>query len=326
MTLPEPARRVWQNARDVIHDFFHHPGEPDRGIVLSGGTILAARLEHRSSTDIDVKLTSDNALRDIMRDPQALARLDEALRNAGLERVRQRPPLQIVYGGHAGELDLFEGVLAPPENVHWATIDGTPVAVASNGQIMTGKLVGRGARAPVRDIIDIAVTAHADREACERAINATPYDVLAILPTVWKAREAEFVHAIEADEIRLEPRWNHLRADPVRHAVRAIYDLAWRQVELTLNERGATFTGCRHDRRQVLNDEPIRSPGVLDVMFQALGVRYGIDPRTGLSRTATRMMDVIRQGGLETRLIKEVRLPGEPPSREAMRQVDRRQT
>ena len=166
----------------MLHDFFHRPGEPDRGIVLNGGTILAARLEHRSSTDIDVKLTSDNALRDIMRDPQALARLDEALRNTGLERVRQRPPLQIVYSGHAGELDLFEGILAPPENVHWATIDGTPVAVASNRQIMTGKLVGRGARAPLRDIIDIAVSARADREACESALNATPYDVLATLP------------------------------------------------------------------------------------------------------------------------------------------------
>ena len=318
MTLPEPARRIWQNARDVLHDFFHRPGEPDRGIVLSGGTILAARLEHRSSTDIDVKLTSDNALRDIMRDPQALARLDEALRNTGLERVRQRPPLQIVYSGHAGELDLFEGILAPPENVHWATIDGTPVAVASNRQIMTGKLVGRGARAPVRDIVDIAVSARVDREACESALNATPYDVLATLPTVWKAREAEFVYAIEADEIRLDPRWNHLRADPVRYAVRAIYDLAWRRVELTLNEHGATFTGYRHDQRQVLHDGPIRSPGVIDVMFQALGVRYGTDPQTGLSRPATRMMNVMRQGGLETRLIKEVRLPDEPPNREAM--------
>ena len=212
-------------------------------MVLSGGTILAARIGHRSSTDIDVRLTSDGALCDILRNAEALARLDDALRNTGLECVRQRPPLQIVYGGHAGELDLFEGILAPPENVHWATIDGTPVAVASNRQIMAGKLVGRGARAPVRDIIDLAVTADADREACEGAINATPYDVLAALPTIWKAREAEFVHAIEADEIRLDPRWHHLRADPLRHAVRAIYDLAWRRIELAVNEHGATFTG-----------------------------------------------------------------------------------
>ena len=307
----------------MLHDFFHRPGEPDRRVIRSGGTILAARLAHRSSTEIDVRLTSDGAARDILRNAQALARLDDALRNTGLERARQRPPLQIVYRGHSGEVDLFEGILAPPENVHWATIDGAPVAVASNRQIMTGKLVGRGARAPVRDVIDLAVTAEADREACESAINATPYDVLATLPTVWKAREAEFAHAIEADEIRLDPRWNHLRTDPVRHAVRAIYDLAWRRIEFTVNEHGATFTGYRHDRRQVLNDGPITSPGVVDVMFQALGVRYGIDPRSGLSRTATRMMDVMRQGGREMRLIKEVRLPGEPPSRETTPQPGR---
>ena len=62
----------WRNARDVLHDFFHRPGEPHRGMVLRGSAILAARIGQRSSTDADVRLTSDGALRDILRDPQAL--------------------------------------------------------------------------------------------------------------------------------------------------------------------------------------------------------------------------------------------------------------
>ena len=41
-------------------------------MVLSGGTILAARIVQQSSTDADIRLTSDGALRDILRDPQAL--------------------------------------------------------------------------------------------------------------------------------------------------------------------------------------------------------------------------------------------------------------
>ena len=316
LTLPAPAGAVWRHAREVITEFFERPEQPDHGIVLGGGTILAARIGHRTSTDIDVKLTGEGALHTVLRDARALSRLDDALGAADLVRRRTQPPLQVVYGGHGGELDLFEGALSPPEPARWVDIDRTPVAVASNRQILTGKLLGRAVRAPVRDIIDIAVSAVADADACEKAINATQHDVRAALPTVWHQRNEEFIIALEDEEVRLSPDWDHLRTDPGGHAVTAIHDFAWRRVDIALDKRGATFTGRRPGTKQVLHDAPITSPNDIDSMYQALGVRYGMHPGTGLSYPATRLVEIMRYGGGETRIIKEVRLPGDPAEHE----------
>ena len=56
----------------------------------------------------------------------------------------------------------------PPE---LAVVEGREIAAYSNGQILTGKLYGRGKRLPPRDLFDIAGARHEDPSALRTAVN-----------------------------------------------------------------------------------------------------------------------------------------------------------
>ena len=58
LTLPEPARTLWPDCHALLERFFADPDSNDGGYVVGGGTILAARLGHRTSFDIDPIITS----------------------------------------------------------------------------------------------------------------------------------------------------------------------------------------------------------------------------------------------------------------------------
>ena len=62
LRLPEPAGTLWRRCRSVIEACFGNETRDDGGFVLTGGTILAARFDHRTSTDIDVLITSCDSL------------------------------------------------------------------------------------------------------------------------------------------------------------------------------------------------------------------------------------------------------------------------
>ena len=52
LDLPEPARGLWQRCRPVVTAHFGADERADAGFVLGGGTVLAARLGHRTSHDL----------------------------------------------------------------------------------------------------------------------------------------------------------------------------------------------------------------------------------------------------------------------------------
>ena len=73
----------------------------------------------------------------------------------------------------------------PPE---LAVVEGREIAAYSNGQILTGKLYGRGKRLPPRDLFDIAGARHEDPSALRTAVNFLDANLY-----------AEIIHSIRMD-------------------------------------------------------------------------------------------------------------------------------
>ncbi len=68
MTLPEPAASLRAAKRDIAHALPSHMFRPIIPPHLGGGTILAARWKHGTSTDSDLLLPSRNTLIDLLQD------------------------------------------------------------------------------------------------------------------------------------------------------------------------------------------------------------------------------------------------------------------
>lgn len=307
LTLPEPARTLWPDCHTLLERFFSDRDTIDGGYVVGGGTILAARLGHRTSFDIDPIITARPDLLEYFDGAPRHGALRKAMTELGFTNGQERPPLQLILLHPLGKLDLFTGIPFPEGPTTFAEVDGTRVAVATNLQIMTGKLRGRITRAPVRDLIDIAVTAAAARDACQRAINAIPAGTLAAVPEVLTQRREFYRQQSAKDDVRLADPWQHLNEDPARHAIEAIRALAWQRIDLTYSPNGAFFTAYEGDTTRILDPEPITDPRTFDRRMSELGIRYARRPGTDHSHGAHQMLRAMATEDLTVVRIKEFR-------------------
>ena len=307
LTLPEPARTLWPDCHTLLERFFASPESPDGGYVVGGGTILAARLGHRTSSDIDPIITSQPDLLEYLDGGPRHAALCEAMNELGFSNRRDRPPLQITLAHACGMLDLFTGMPFPPAAPAFAELDGKRVAVASNLQIMTGKLRGRATRAPVRDLIDLAVIAVMERETCRQAINAVPATTLATLPAVLTQRRNLYREESIEDESWINSSWQHFKHDPARHAMDAIRELTWQRIDVTYGPEGAFFTACEGSRPRLLDPEPITRPDAFDRRLAELGIVHGLHRGARHSHGADRMLRAMASKDLTVARIKEVK-------------------
>ena len=62
LTLPRPAAELWAATRDTLTTLGHGPER--WSVAMSGGTVLAARIGHRESTDIDLVVINKKALQE----------------------------------------------------------------------------------------------------------------------------------------------------------------------------------------------------------------------------------------------------------------------
>ena len=307
LTLPEPARTLWPDCHALLERFFADPDRSDGGYVVGGGTILAARLGHRTSFDIDPIITSRPDLLEYCEGGPRHRALRKAMVELGFTNRREHPPLQLTLEHPHGKLDLFTGYPFPASPPAFAEMDGRPAAVASNLQIMTGKLRGRITRAPLRDLIDIAVTAAADRDACQGAINAVPPKTLATLPLFLIQNRDLYRDECAKDEARLADRWRHLKDDPTHHAIAAIRTLAWQRIDVTYGPEGAFFTAYEGQAPRLLDRKPITDPRTFDRRLSELGIPYGLDPDTNHSHGASQMMRAMATQDLTVVRIKDFR-------------------
>lgn len=184
LTLPQNAGKLWRAKREIIHSL--PPESESRGIRphLGGGTILAARWQHRVSVDIDVFLPGRNSLVDLQQEDEQnlLRRLGGTPEQVGPQRIK------IAFA--ESKLDL--STLAPkPERGHGnAIVDGRTEVVLSSSQILRGKLA-RAHKGLVRDAADIAIAAREDPLALATAVNMLGRDTTGAIQWQYEMRNEE---------------------------------------------------------------------------------------------------------------------------------------
>ena len=165
LTLPEPAATIWRQHRQAIYHLAERPDGERSRLMLGGGTIMAARLKHRASTDIDVFFPG---LEDLVEGSRG-GEKDLARATKGEQLVDNEKEIKVrVRGGEVDAIALtphFDG----SEEV--AEIDGELETVLTNAQILRGKLE-RTNRAITRDAFDFVTAAKLDPRSLEIAVNA----------------------------------------------------------------------------------------------------------------------------------------------------------
>ena len=185
LTLRGPAKAAWARAGPVLAEHLAAPGlDPTKGWTLAGGTVLAARWSwHRASTDLDILVEPESrvTLWEMADVEGHLAKLDRALAALGWEPLHEEAgPWQRRYHSseHRQQIDLFTGDPRPGLPAGPAIIDGQPARAAHTSRILHGKIAGRGHRAPVRDLYDLACAERLDRDALAQALrHADPHAV-----------------------------------------------------------------------------------------------------------------------------------------------------
>jgi len=196
LALRGPAKDAWARAGPVLAEHLAAPGrDPTRGWTLAGGTVLAARWGwHRASTDLDILVEPESrvTLWEMADTEGRLAKLDRALAALGWEPLHEEAgPWQRRYHSseHRQQIDLFAGASQPDLPAGPAVIDGQPARTAHTSRILHGKIVGRGHRAPVRDLYDLACADRMDRDALAQALRHTDPHAVAttasLLPVAW---------------------------------------------------------------------------------------------------------------------------------------------
>lgn len=182
--------------------------DPD-AYLLGGGTIVAARLGHRRSTDVDLLITGSAALDRWNQNDRETAemhaitgretaewRFRKAMNERnGRTRVDTRAGLATVAFDYGGKLEMFVSAPMIPTGDNEAEIDGRRERVLSNAQILAGKLE-RAERMPCRDAFDLIVLGRTDPEAVEAAVNDHGPEWMTLWATEWRRADVRL-----ADEV-----------------------------------------------------------------------------------------------------------------------------
>ena len=268
LTLPMPAKALFQHVYGALDELIRPVSPSGTAGRLGGGTTLAARWRHRRSTDIDVAVPVGTGLGRF--DPNRDPRLVERMAGLGATHVDVRFR-QFTFTFPNGKLDLVE--MDPQIRLGHlpAEVDGVPMEVYANAQILCGKLAGRGNVLPERDIFDFAVAAQLDEDALSAAVNHLDADY-----------RREIVHRIrtQADQYRrnvqtvidpMHSRWRSLFTEAPAQAAAAIEAVAFETVAVAYGGDGITLRLAR------TNDEAVKT-----LLFQTADALTGALPELGL--------------------------------------------
>ena len=189
LELPEPANKLWQKARDTIGDL----GLGGRAVKtrLGGGTILAARWGHRTSTDIDVQITGTTDLTEIRKGREG----DLGRRLGGEWTLDGRNQVKVRL--EDGVIDVSTVRTQPERGAYDVEIDGRRQTVLSTTQILRGKLERAEDPGPVRDAYDLATAAKRDPEALTAAVGMLPDERAKRIASDLRNRERPIAEAAQ---------------------------------------------------------------------------------------------------------------------------------
>ena len=250
LKLPAAAAGLWAMVRDVVDDAMASLGEEPARYRIGGGTILAARWEHRESFDVDLTLPADTALGRLKAeqgDPSGFEARLEAL--GGRPVYYPDPKLwRVAFDDGKRGLDLWAHEPEIGAGEEQRTVHGRAETILSTVQILRGKLERADMRLP-RDVFDMAKAVAKAPMALESAVNAISAKSAEHIALDWYWNGADI--AKEApDQLLGIP--NHERIAPEKlgnlaaHAItRAIYT----QCRVETRDGAIEVTTATKDRR-----------------------------------------------------------------------------
>lgn len=183
LRIPGTPGRLWNNIRNPVREQLSDDnGEPR--YAMGGGTILAARWDHRDSTDIDI--VTDDPKGIVRKTAQTGKGLAEAL-NGTLGLQRSATHVRITTAD--GPVDITVQRPQPEGQEQAAIVDGRRETVLSTCQILCGKL-RRTDDSPPRDAYDIITAAERDPANLKEALKTVPPAEIENTARLWKATNA----------------------------------------------------------------------------------------------------------------------------------------
>ena len=178
MKFPKPAQQVWYEHEDVLLKYLGYLSADAPGPTawwIGGGTLLAARWEHRQSSDIDILISTK--LEEHLAS-EALTDIGTELRHRGLEVDLDTPKGWMharyddpdIPNQHRG-IDLWVKEPRLRRENEIEQIETWTLPTLPTSQILYGKLL-RDSLKLTRDAYDIAQAQTNDRPALESAVNS----------------------------------------------------------------------------------------------------------------------------------------------------------
>ena len=196
---------------------------------LGGGTLLAARWGHRRSTDLDIFLPADSGL--AILDPRWNPDFANAMRRIGAASVDVVTD-SLKFSFPSGRIEITQLDPVPDLPVIQAMVDGRALAVYHSACVLTGKLHGRGARLPARDVFDIGVARSEDPGSLRTAVNYIDSNLRAEIVHLLRVDAAGYAEGAAEAIIDPAPQWEHLVADGLSAAVAAVEQSTYERVDI----------------------------------------------------------------------------------------------
>ena len=270
--LPEPADTLWSHAGSAIlapETVEWMTGGSPGSWSIGGGTILAARWRHRRSSDIDIAVPPGVGERRTWIEPPP--QIKRAWEKAGAVEIRtSRIGASIRFP--QGKIDIFESAPMPEGAEYTAAVHGRPTRIQTAEQILHGKIAGRLARAPTRDLFDFAVAGEIDLWALEKAVNREhPREVA--LQAGYALNDA----AGHADLARtaledVAPEFQALAADPAARGVGALLAAQYRGITVQWDGTSVEMEAVRSDGTRRSAAMSARTPGEVELAAERMSV------------------------------------------------------
>ena len=274
LTLPLPARGVWLRVRSLLGPALELLGPEAGPWKIGGGTVLAARWNHRESIDLDLTVNAGTAIPALFAGP--VNDFETQIRQRGGSAVTvDRDRCTVRFS--TGKLDLNALDPTPSDGHAGALVDGEPAVVLSNAQILCGKL-RRATRSPVRDVFDVIVAGKLDPHALAIAANTRTARETEAIAAAWRTSNRVFTYNAPLDLNGVPPKFadDMTRLGPV--AAAALTGARYERVRIyTDGSVGRVETRTRNGAEWTVTFEPAR----IDEMFEANGLNHHL-PQTGV--------------------------------------------
>lgn len=304
LTLPAPARGLWAQTAAELHRLLKHLPTRAEGYGIGGGTVLAARWNHRKSTDIDLTVPEGCGLNIMTRKHSAVIR-DRMKRLGSEEPLLTERHYRIEF--RKGTIEITES--DPRPGLGGKTVDchGYMVKALSTTQILRGKLE-RSLRhePPARDLFDMIIAERMEPKALQGAVNMLGRDAQRQVIATWRNAAYRMENEGPATIHGIGEEHERLTRNLTQYALKAFEDA--RYIESTVRRAGddvllttRTRTGTNTIRTKVENVETTLEETGLSVYFE--------ETEPGPADVAKRIDDAISSPGERPATLTKLAMP-----------------